>query len=516
MRNTTPLDYQELRNISPKAARQAILQILKSNNGKISETARMLGVTRKTVYKALAKRECGNLDDSSRSPKVVHNKTPNEIEEKVILLKRKTHYGPIRLKEELEAVYALQISAHTIRNIVRRNREKIKGKTHKPHKKGPRPFVDWYTARPFEVVQIDLKHVIDQKALTMAQIDHIHAHKLPIYQWSAIDVNSRFKLIAYSDEKSWTNGLTWFLWVTSWLRSHGVTHQIVYTVDHGEEFGGKSWYKITELRKLLSGFGCKLIQNHLKHPEENAHLERSHRTDDDEFYIPRILKINSRQEMFTEAFNYMFYYNAVRKHSGINRETPVQRLFRLEPHLDDRIKFVPPLILDNISINLGPWSGYHVLAQHHDQDEIRTSKGFYLGVILDLIVDALVIGMGMAIGIRNGLILSIGIVLQMIPLVFVMIAKARVQQLSLNARRQLALAVPICVFAGIILGFTLLQNQPEVVLHILMAGASGFLITAVTQSMIPAAYSGRSKPSLAPFFFLIGLTLYAALKFTGS
>ena len=118
------------------------------------------------------------------------------------------------------------------------------------------------------------------------------------------------------------------------------------------------------LQKLLSGFGCKLIQNHLKHPEENAHIERSHRTDDDEFYIPRILKINSRQEMFTEAFNYMFYYNAVRKHSGINRETPVQRLFRLEPHLDDRIKFVPPLILDNISINLGPWSGYHVLAQH--------------------------------------------------------------------------------------------------------------------------------------------------------
>lgn len=154
--------------------------------------------------------------------------------------------------------------------------------------------------------------------------------------------------------------------------------------------------------------------------------------------------------------------------------------------------------------------------QSNDQDEIRTSKGFYLGVILDLIVDALVIGMGMAIGIRNGLILSIGIVLQMIPLVFVMIAKARVQQLSLYARRQLALAVPVGVFAGIILGFTLLQNQPEVVLHILMAGASGFLITAVTQSMIPAAYSGRSKPSLAPFFFLIGLTLYAALKFTGS
>lgn len=366
MRNTTPLDYQELRSISPKAARQAILQILKANDGKVSPTARILGVTRRTVYKALLKHNAGNLDDASRAPKVIHNKTPKEVEEKVLLLKRKTNYGPLRLKEELEAEYALRLSEHTIRNIVRRNRERIKGKTHKPHKKGPRPFIDWYTARPFEVVQIDLKYVVDQKALSMAQIDHIYAHKLPVYQWSAIDVNSRFKLIAYSDEKSWTNGFTWFLWVTSWLRSHGVSHQIVYTVDHGEEFGGKSWYKIVELRKLLSGFDCKLIQNHLKHPEENAHLERSHRTDDDEFYIPRILKITNRQEMFMEAFNYMYYYNAVRKHSAINHETPVQCLFRQEPQLDARIRFVPPLILDNISVDLGPWSGYHLLAQHQN------------------------------------------------------------------------------------------------------------------------------------------------------
>jgi len=69
--------------------------------------------------------------------------------------------------------------------------------------------------------------------------------------------------------------------------------------------------------------------------------------------------------MFTEAFNYLYYYNTVRKHSGINRETPVQRLFKQEPLLDARIKYVPPLILDNLSVSLGNWSGYHLLAQHH-------------------------------------------------------------------------------------------------------------------------------------------------------
>jgi len=138
----------------------------------------------------------------------------------------------------------------------------------------------------------------------------------------------------------------------------------VYTVDHGEEFGGKSWLKLTELRKLLSGFGCKLVQNHLSHPEENAHLERSHRTDDDEFYIPRILKIHNRQEFFEEAFQYLYYYNAVRKHSGISRMTPVQRLFEQDHDLNDKIKFIPPLILDQISVDLGDWSGYHLLAQN--------------------------------------------------------------------------------------------------------------------------------------------------------
>lgn len=76
--------------------------------------------------------------------------------------------------------------------------------------------------------------------------------------------------LAYSREKTWTNGLCFYLWTISWLRSHGVRTQIVFTVDHGEEFGGKSGLKVQELRKLIAGFGCKLIQNHEGHCEENA------------------------------------------------------------------------------------------------------------------------------------------------------------------------------------------------------------------------------------------------------
>ena len=359
------LDYKELRGISPKAGRRAILQVLKSVDGNVAECARLLHTTRRTIYKALKKDGEGDLNDCSTAPKHVPNRTAAAIEDKVIEIKQKTHYGPIRIADELLEQHGIILSTHTIRNIVRRYKKSLKLKKHKPHKAGVRQFVDWYTAKPFEVVQIDLKHVIDQKALNMEQINHIRMNDLPLYQWGALDVNSRFKLIAYSQEKSWTNGLTWFLWVTSWIRSHGVTGEIVYTVDHGEEFGGKSWLKIVELRKLLSGFNCRLIQNRIKHPEENSQLERSHRTDDDEFYIPRILAIPDRQTFYKEALNYIYYYNNVRKHSGIGRKTPFQQLSSQMPNIDARIRIVPPIFLDNISVDLGPWSGYHLLAQNH-------------------------------------------------------------------------------------------------------------------------------------------------------
>jgi hypothetical protein len=107
----------------------------------------------------------------------------------------------------------LQVPAGTLRHILRRNRDKLNASC-KPRRKGKREFVDWYTAKPFEIVQSD--------------------------------VNSRFKLIAYSRERSWTNGLCFYLWVISWLRSHGVTAEIVFTVDNGQELGGKSSLKIRE------------------------------------------------------------------------------------------------------------------------------------------------------------------------------------------------------------------------------------------------------------------------------
>jgi len=122
--------------------------------------------------------------------------------------------------------------------------------------------------------------------------------------------------------------------------------------------------KVRELRKLISGFGCRLIQNHKGHCDENAHLERSHRTDDEEFYIPRALQIRSEADLLNEATGYIYYYNNVREHSSLDYQTPFSHLKTQLPDINDKIRLVIPVMLDKAPVALGPWSGYHVLTQH--------------------------------------------------------------------------------------------------------------------------------------------------------
>ncbi len=268
-RGSGKIDYKELRRFNAEAARKAVLEYLKAD-ASISQTARMFGITRAVVYDILNKAKEGDLRDRSRAPRHQPGKTPSAIEDKVVEVKNRTHLGPERLSRYLSEYGGITVPVGTIRHILRRNKGRLTYPLRRYRtRKGKREFIDWYSAKPFEIVQMDIKQIRDHKALSREQLIHLDQYQIPNYQWGALDVNSRFKMISYSREKSWTNGLCWYLWVISWLRSHGVKVQIVFTVDNGEEFGGKSWMKVTDLRKLISGFGCRLIQNHKGHRENH-------------------------------------------------------------------------------------------------------------------------------------------------------------------------------------------------------------------------------------------------------
>jgi len=83
-------------------------------------------------------------------------------------------------------------------------------------------------------------------------------------------------------------------------------------------------------------------------------VERSHRTDDEEFYRPYLLSIHSSQEFLVMAARWLYFYNVLRPHLGAGMDglPPLAVLRRLEYNGPDTIALLPPIILDPISADL--------------------------------------------------------------------------------------------------------------------------------------------------------------------
>lgn len=362
------LNYRVLYKLDPQTARAAVLEVHKQTNN-ISQTARMFSTTRKVVQLAIKKDRALDLKDCSHTVHNVWNRTSKEVEEKALAVKNSTHFGYRRVAKELRDKQGVQIKDETVRNILSRARKsgKVKGEKVINGNGKPVRFYDWYSAEPFEVIQTDLKDILDKKALPQEVYHHLQSHNLPPYQWTAECVNTRIRFLAYSYEKSFTNGLCFYLMVIAHLRAHNIRGELVFTVDWGEEFGGKSRQKITDLRKLLKPLGATIHQNHKGRSEENGFVERSHRTDDEEFYIPRLSTIKNADQFFTEALNWEWFYNTKRDHTGEGMDdgTPFEKLQKQYFWISKDICVFPPLILDKVSVNIGPWGGYNLLAHYH-------------------------------------------------------------------------------------------------------------------------------------------------------
>lgn len=139
-----------------------------------------------------------------------------------------------------------------------------------------------------------------------------------------------------------------------------------------------------------------------------------------------------------------------------------------------------------------------------------TSVGLYVGILIDLVIDGIVIGIGATLTLMTGLLLALGMAISTLPLAFVTTSTAKRQGISPRNRQRLSFAYFFCVLGGAMLGFFLLRDAPLGLRLALLALASGFLITTVTQSMIPEA-NKEGEPSFAGILYLAGLSIYAIL-----
>jgi len=211
-----------------------------------------------------------------------------------------------------------------------------------------RELYEYDTIGVFEYLQYDVKIIADKHALPVDIYEKFkNSKKYPKYQWTIIDAKTRTRFLGYSYTVSSFFGLSFLKYTLNWVRSHGILTPINIQVDMGGEFYSGSKRKQKRWNKELEMYDAYAYDTEGVKWKQNL-VERSHRTDDEEFYCPRGNKINTKSEFMTEAQFWNIYYNT-REHNGIkmNGLSPYKKLKKLGITNAGKIINFPCIILDD-------------------------------------------------------------------------------------------------------------------------------------------------------------------------
>jgi len=111
----------------------------------------------------------------------------------------------------------------------------------------------------------------------------------------------------------------------------------------------------------------------------------------------------------------------------------------------------------------------------------------------------------------TGLVITLGMALSTAPLAFVAMAAAKRQGMLAEHRRLPGRVFLAALMAGALLGYLVLRNQPLELRMVLVALASGLLITTVVQGIIPKA-NREGKPGFAGVLSIGEPSLYTLMS----
>lgn len=252
------------------------------------------------------------LRDHSRRPKRMPRLTEQRKVAAVIRLRKKTNYGKERLHDELKD-RGVVIPVSTIGKILNRSGLLLKKRKYSTQKKHTRCYnLLW----PGQRVQMDIKYVPDEKSPRSRRY----------YQYTVKDECSRMRYLAWHDS-IWTDSVVETLKAAQEYFSFPIEcvqtdNGIEFTFDYTAQLTAKN--KEAKIHPLDEYCEEQKIRHKLIPPGEkeiNGKVERSHRTDDEEFY--RILK--GRLDLYQlreKGKQWMEFYNHKRRHSSIGKKTP--------------------------------------------------------------------------------------------------------------------------------------------------------------------------------------------------
>lgn len=211
---------------------------------------------------------------------------------------------------------------------------------------------DYQSLSCFQEAHFDTKHILDQKALPEQIYQQFLAMDwFPRYQWTLQFAKPRFRLLAYSKNINSEFGLKYLLFCLMYIRFlfNNWKERITIGIDQGLENCKGSNLKLGKWNSILSLLNARAYQYCLGNDINKNLIERSHKTDDSEFYVPRASYLKDQQSFLQEAAGYYHYFNFLRSHSGIgmNSQTPFEVIKKANLLMPERLMNFPTMILEN-------------------------------------------------------------------------------------------------------------------------------------------------------------------------
>lgn len=279
----------------------------------VTTTARIYGIHRDTIYDW--RRELVPQKPGPRG--VVYWQTDKATEELILQIRLGTNYGPKRIKDELADI-GVTVGEKAIRGVI--ERAELVRKQHRPRKKTSQPF---YAPYPGYRLQVDTKAVPNDGDKRRSRRQ----------QFTAIDIVSKIRFLKVMDGLSNGNSIAFIKEALVFYDEIGIKIECVQTDNHStftNLFTGGNKRSDHELRRVhpLTLF---LVSQGIEHklsrpgtPQHNGFVERSHRTDEEEFYDVTPAATLSLETMQSRMKDWQNEYNELRRHSSCNNLPPLE------------------------------------------------------------------------------------------------------------------------------------------------------------------------------------------------
>lgn len=275
-------------------------------SGNISKTCRYFGISRETYYKW--KRDYENYGESAlinskpcpENPKL---RTPPEIEDKILHVRKNYYLGQLRISWYLQRYHGITISPSAVRNVLVRHRLNRLPKNQRKRTIESR-YKRYEKQVPGHRIQVDVKF-----------LDFVgkDSRKIRRFQYTAIDDATRIRALKSYKKHTQLNAIDFINYV---IKKFPFRIHTIQT-DNGHEFQAKFHWHVEDL-------GLRHVYIRPGTPRLNGKVERSHGTDKEEFY--QMIKYKNDVDLEKKIREWENFYNYNRPHGGLKGKTPYEVL----------------------------------------------------------------------------------------------------------------------------------------------------------------------------------------------